>query len=106
MTIPELQREAHNNAVYHGFWEDGMDVGTAIALMHSELSEALEEERAGNPEVYYREDGKPEGALTELADCVIRIADYCGARGWDLESALVKKMEFNRTRPYKHGKKF
>lgn len=57
-----------------------MDAGTAIALMHSELSEALEEERAGNPDVYYREDSKPEGALIELADCVIRIADYCGAR--------------------------
>ena len=106
MTISELQREAHNNAVYHGFWENGMDVGTAITLMHSELSEALEEERAGNPETYEGEYGKPEGALTELADCVIRIADYCGARGWDLEAAIIQKMAYNKTRPYKHGKKF
>ena len=34
----------------------------------------------------------------ELADCVIRIADYCGARGFDLGGAVVEKMEFNAHR--------
>lgn len=42
----------------------------------------------------------------ELADCCIRIFDYCGARKINLESALIKKMSYNKTRPFRHGKKF
>lgn len=48
---------------------------------------------------------KPEGELIELADAVIRIADYCGARGWDLETAVELKMKYNETRSYRHGNK-
>ena len=51
--------------------------GTIIALIHSEASEALEEWRKGKTyeEVYYREsDGKPEGILFELADCIRSIS--------------------------------
>jgi NTP pyrophosphatase (non-canonical NTP hydrolase) len=42
----------------------------------------------------------------ELADCCIRIFDYCGARKIDLEKTLLKKIEYNKSRPYRHGKKF
>jgi len=31
------------------------------------------------------------------------MADYYGI---DLEAAIIEKHEFNKTRPYKHGKKF
>lgn len=48
---------------------------------------------------------KPEGELIELADAVIRIADTCENRGWDLEQAIQMKMQYNKTRPYKHGGK-
>ena len=65
--------------------------------MHSELSEALEA---------MRNHGKKEELAEELADCCIRIFDYCGARKIDLEKALLKKMEYNKSRPYRHGKKF
>ena len=74
------------------FW-----VSAAIALMHSELSEALEAMRI---------HADREAVAEELADCCIRIFDYCGARDIDLENALLKKIEFNKTRPYRHGKKF
>ena len=47
MNITELVGRAHDNAVKHGFWDPPLNFGTAIALIHSELSEALEEERAG-----------------------------------------------------------
>lgn len=125
LTITELVRKAHQNAVKHGFWDDPPEFGTSIALIHSELSEALEEVRAGNrihhgkktPPIYYSGNGylstvpsisckKPEGYATELADAVIRIADLCGYLGIDLESVICEKMEYNATRPYKHGKKF
>lgn len=48
---------------------------------------------------------KPEGELVELADTVIRIMDYCGAKGYDLENAIHLKKEFNKTRSYRHGEK-
>lgn len=125
MTISEIVDRAHQNAVEHGFWENPPEFGTAIALIHSELSEALEEMRAGNrirpgapvPMLYYSGGGyvasaptkcctKPEGVAIELADAVIRIADLCGYMGIDLESAIALKMEHNEGRPFKHGKLF
>ena len=53
MEIKTLVAKAHGNAVKHGFWEPPLAFGTAIALIHSELSEALEEERNGNPDVWF-----------------------------------------------------
>lgn len=125
MNISEIVTRAHDNAVKHGFWDLAPEFGTAIALIHSELSEALEEMRAGNkirpgtpvPMLYYSGGGyvataptkactKPEGVAVELADAVIRIADLCGHMGIDLEAAIALKMEYNETRPFKHGKQF
>ena len=68
----------------------------------------LEEFRGGRGanEKYYREDDKPEGVPAELADVVIRCFDMADYYGIDLEEAILEKHEFNKTRPYKHGKKF
>ena len=74
--------------------------------MHSELSEALEEYRShGEKKLYKGPDGKPEGFIFELADTIIRIADLSGQLDLNLEKALQIKMEFNQTRPYRHGNK-
>ena len=106
MKINQLVKMAHDNSVKKGFWEDKREFGTSLALIHSEISEALEDERAGKGynEVYF-EGEKPCGIPTELADAVIRIADLCGAYGIDLEKAIETKMVYNTTRPFKHGKK-
>lgn len=108
-TIKELQKEIHQNAVTHGWWDEEREFGTLIALCHSELSEALEESRNGHDlnETYLGENGKLEGVPSELADVVIRIMDICGRCGIDLQSVIQAKHEYNKTRPYKHGgKKF
>jgi len=48
---------------------------------------------------------KPEGEAVELADAVIRIADWFGRHGWDMEAVIKAKMAYNATRGYRHGNK-
>ncbi|MCO1599845.1 hypothetical protein [Desulfosporosinus nitroreducens] len=108
MKINELVKKAHENAVNKGFWDEERTFGEQIALMHSELSEALEEFRKGySPNETYKhctKVDKPEGIPIELADTVIRIFDTCGRYGIDLQAAIDLKMKYNEGRPRKHGK--
>lgn len=97
--------QAHEDSKAKGWYQPPPTTAEQIALGHSELSEALEAFRDRGTEKWYREDGKPEGIASELADTIIRIADMAGALGIDLEDAIVEKLAFNRTRPYRHGGK-
>ena len=87
--INEIAKEIHKNAVAHGWWEETRTFPEIVALIHSELSEALEEYRSnhGVTEVY-QEAGKPEGVPIELADAIIRILDYCGYARIDIDAAV------------------
>lgn len=69
--------------------------GEAIALMHSELSEALEGERKDlmDEKLPHRK-----AAEVELVDCLIRIFDYAWAFEYDLEGAFQEKMQYNSIR--------
>jgi hypothetical protein len=101
--------EAFDTALKHG-WHDRPRMPLEIhALIHSEISEATEAARTKRAELYFEPDAegnrKPEGELVELADAVIRILDYCGKRSWPLGHAIRLKMEYNETRPYRHGGK-
>jgi len=106
-TIKEWQKQVYAVAKEKGWHDEGKDksFGECIALVHSELSEALEEYRSGRETTWYAEDGKPEGIDIELADAVIRIMDMCEQFGIDLQSAMMVKHEFNKTRSYRHGNK-
>jgi NTP pyrophosphatase (non-canonical NTP hydrolase) len=108
MTIKELQHAAHAQAVASGFWNPPASLGAQLANMHSELSEAWEEYRAGRPldQIWYEPNTyKPCGFPIELADVIIRIADTAWVYGIDLEEAIRLKMAFNKTRPFRHGGK-
>ena len=175
MNLTELQKEAHAIAKEKGWWDQERTFGDLIALIHSELSEALEAYRDyGNTTNAWMElvdedsDRIPVGVGHELADVVIRVADMaewyglsfpihllhinntrsfgdwiaechssvsevlatfkrfpanpeliCGSL-WgllghvfsmaahydiDLDAAIAAKMEYNRTREYRHGGK-
>tara|TARA_Y100000817_G_scaffold307161_1_gene293285 strand:- start:1262 stop:1609 length:348 start_codon:yes stop_codon:yes gene_type:complete len=111
MTISGLMKESHNTSVSKGWWDDSnRNIGELLALVHSEVSEALEAYRitgaSGLNNIWLRDkDGKPEGFTIELADTLIRIFDISAAYELDLENALKIKMEFNKSRPYRHGNK-
>jgi NTP pyrophosphatase (non-canonical NTP hydrolase) len=100
-----MSEEVYNCAKEKGWWDNPRNDGEAIALMHSELSEALEGLRKGNP----RDDMLRElsSVEVELADVIIRIMDYAEGNNLDIARAIVAKHEYNLTRPRKHGgKKF
>lgn len=132
-SIKDWMKLVHDNAVSKGFWDSDKDFieikkdqkakisgylitpeqyvrymvegdqVVRIALAITELSEAIEAIRSGNPP----DDKVPKHSAlaVELGDAVIRIWDLAGKLGIDLEKVISDKHEFNTKRPHKHGRK-
>lgn len=98
-----LAGQVHQIAVDHGWWDEPRNDGEILMLMVTELAEACEALRHGNPP----DDKIPEftGVEAELADVIIRAMDYAVAKKLRLGEAVIAKMQFNASRPHKHGGK-
>jgi len=107
MEIDALCKETHEWAKSKGWWDErDRNKPELLALIHSEVSEALEEYRIGRMDTeLVGEKQKPCGYYSELADVVIRIADLFGVEGKSLEREIELKMAYNQKRPYRHGGK-
>jgi NTP pyrophosphatase (non-canonical NTP hydrolase) len=103
--LDQLAHRCHLQSKEKGFWPEDLlrNKGEMIALIHSELSECLEAVRKPAMDEHCPEHTSE---AIEMADAIIRILDYCAGHGIDLGPAFEAKMEFNRSRPYKHGKAF
>lgn len=99
----DIAVRCHRIAREHGFWDEPRNKGEMIALIHSELSELLEAVRKPGPDHHC--PGFDNEAI-ELADAVIRIMDYAVGFGLPIHAAVLAKLNFNETRPHKHGKRF
>lgn len=114
INLTEFAKEVHENSVAHGWWETDREYYELVALFHCEISEAMEEYRAGRPMVWYgcKADDhvhcepnqyyytvncckscgyrkhKPEGIAVELVDLVLRILDYLGKEQIDVPSVI------------------
>ena len=69
--------------------------GEMLMLIVSEVAEAMEGERKNLMDDHLLSRPMAE---VELADAVIRIADYCGRFGYDLGGAIMEKLEYNKHR--------
>ena len=120
--IKELQKEIHKNAVSKGFYDQPHNFGNDLMLVVSELGEAIEAHRQNEwcdmkafNEVLISEQFDFETCFKkyvkdtvndELADAVIRIFDMAEYYGIDLEKHIELKMEYNKSRPRLHDKKY
>ena len=89
-------------AANHHWWHDlktgkrlNRNKGELLMLIVSEIAEAMEGERKD-----IMDDHLPQRKMAEveLADALIRIFDYAGAFGYDLDGALAEKRAYNAVR--------
>lgn len=93
--VVEINRANGWNVLTPDDWSDVHRMGTACALIHTEVSEAMEAVRHGDKDNF----------AEELADTLIRVLDTAGGLEIDLDAVVRAKLEKNRGRGFRHGGK-
>jgi NTP pyrophosphatase (non-canonical NTP hydrolase) len=112
--LDQLAETITDNADRKGFWDitdPDLNIPLKLALCFTEISEALEAHR----ELYDDAEADPLTGMTpmqeedfteELADAIIRVLDIAGGYELPIGDAIISKIEKNRARPPKHGKRY
>lgn len=124
MSLNELAKEIHANAVDKGFYDKPPETGTSLMLIVSELGEAMEADRKGLHTLdsieFFEKELKTKTLPysesfeyhlkdkfeDELADSIIRILDFCAYKDIDIDYHIKSKMKYNSMRQRLHGKKY
>ena len=106
LSLNTLRDEIYQDAVAHGLWMDTDGPMRCASQIDGEVQELFEE--AGNV-LDVRVDGGDETEVwaaycEELADVIITGFSVAGHLGIDIDAAIRRKMEINKSRPWKHGK--
>lgn len=96
MTITEWLEAQFRQFKEAGWLDEPRNKGTDLMLIVTEVSEAMKGERKNLMDTHLPHRKMAE---VEMADVVLRVFSYCGTFGYDLEGAMIEKMEYNRTRP-------
>lgn len=89
----------------NGWFDDDRRPLEDMMLIVTEVAEATEAIRDGLIYTIINPVGKPEGFPSEIADIFIRLLDTCERYNIDLVHETLQKLDYNKTRGYKHGGK-
>jgi NTP pyrophosphatase (non-canonical NTP hydrolase) len=112
MNLTDLSKQIYEANREKGFWDNERNIGEALMLVVTELSEGLEAHRKGifAPKQRLPMD-KFEAEIKdtfedEIADSIIRLLDLAGGLGIDIDYHVMAKLEYNKTRARLHGKNY
>lgn len=95
INLNDLAKDNHQNNIEKGWYEPEPSIPELLCMIHSEVSEVVDAYRNG------RDDEIGE----ELADIILRTLDLSAYLNIDIHSAVLNKLVYNKTRPYRHGGK-
>jgi len=114
-----LSKTIHEGNAARGFWEGERKLTEVVMLTVCELAEAIEADRSGKwatetDILQYKNRPIPErfkelikdSVQDEIADAIIRLLDFSHKFGIDLDFHIQAKLDYNASRPYKHGKTY
>ena len=98
--LNEISKQSHRIATENGLLEGYPDIKSLKEATADKLEEEVWEFRTSSPSDKFSKDSEQ----SEIADIILILTTYCHAAGYDIEKIVLDKMQFNATRPYRHGK--
>jgi len=95
-----ISKISNQIATKNGLLEDYPTLLELKRATADKLGEEIGEFRNSSPSDTFSKDSEQ----SEIADIILILTTYCRAAGYDVEKIVLDKLQFNATRPYRHGK--